>query len=68
MTSNPKVIATLSEIEIPRASWPELIPTLLERATSDAEADKLNSLLTLGYICESIAQLVILSSKRPLIQ
>ncbi|KAJ9078578.1 karyopherin Kap95 [Entomophthora muscae] len=55
--STAQVIATLSEIELPRESWPELIPTLLQRASSELEAEKLNSLLTLGYVCESIAQL-----------
>ncbi|KAI0233643.1 karyopherin Kap95, partial [Massospora cicadina] len=39
-----QAIATLSEIEI-------------HRAISEAETEKLNALLTLGYICEAVAQL-----------
>lgn len=51
-----QVLVVLAEVELPCNSWPELIPTLVERANSEVLISKLSSLRALGFICESLAQ------------
>lgn len=50
------VLAKLAAIEIPRSTWPDLIPALLERANSSGSPAGLRhaTLEALGYVCEEL--------------
>ena len=49
------VVAKLAAIEIPQATWDELIPTLLNNASAGAHAGLRHATLeTLGYVCEEL--------------
>ena len=48
------MVAAIADIELPRAEWSELIPTIMENTKTDnPENVKRSSLLAIGYICES---------------
>lgn len=49
-----QLVAAIADIELPRAEWSELIPTIMENTKTDnPENVKRSSLLAIGYICES---------------
>lgn len=49
------LVAAIAEIELPNHQWPDLIDTIVENTKPDKpENVKRASLLTIGYICESI--------------
>ncbi|KAG7196020.1 karyopherin beta [Scheffersomyces spartinae] len=48
-----QLISAIGDIELPKKEWNELIPTLIENTSTEAnESTKKASLLTIGYICE----------------
>lgn len=49
------LVAAIAEIELPNDQWPDLIDTIVENTKPEKpENVKRASLLTIGYICESI--------------
>jgi importin subunit beta-1 len=48
-----QVIASIAAIELPRAQWPELMPSLVRNVGDGADHLKQASLTTIGFICES---------------
>jgi importin subunit beta-1 len=61
LTSEPRVggsaaqlVASIADIELPRNTWPELIPTIIENTKPEKpEHVKRTSQLAIGYICET---------------
>ena len=49
-------IHAISELELPEATWPQLIPTLLEISVSSLPIpNKMRTMETVGYICETVS-------------
>lgn len=48
-----QVIASIAAIELPRAEWQELMPTLVQNVGNGADHLKQASLVTIGFICET---------------
>ena len=61
LTTEPRVggsaaqlVASIADIELPRNTWPELIPTIIENTKPEKpEHVKRTSQLAIGYICET---------------
>jgi len=50
-----QAVAAVAQIDLPPGLWPDLIVTLLKNVTSSPEANlKRNTLMTIGFICESV--------------
>ena len=49
-----QVISAISEIEVPRNEWPDLMTTLIANVGTDNANLKIATLQTIGFICEAI--------------
>ncbi|KAK1826684.1 hypothetical protein QBC39DRAFT_14160 [Podospora conica] len=48
-----QVIASIAIIELPRNQWPELLQALVHNVSHGTPHEKMSSLTTIGFICES---------------
>ncbi|KAK0749598.1 armadillo-type protein [Schizothecium vesticola] len=48
-----QVIASIAIIELPRNQWPELLQALVHNVSNGTPHEKMSSLTTIGFICES---------------